>query len=197
MMNVVFDIGNVLVDYRLKEFLAEQGFSGDMIKRILKASIMSPYWEMFERSEVTEEEVIKLFGSLDPEIEDDIYRAYKNIKGMLVIRDFAIPWIKQLKAEGYGVYYLSNYSKKAYYECDDSVAFMEYTDGGVVSWQEGMTKPDPNFYKRFLEKYNLKAEDCIFVDDTEANVIAARELGFKGIVFDSYEEVDKKIKAIV
>ena len=58
--------------------MAEQGFSGDMIKRILKASIMSPYWEMFERSEVTEEEVIKLFGSLDPEIEDDIYRAYKN-----------------------------------------------------------------------------------------------------------------------
>ncbi len=157
---------------------------------------MSPYWEQFERSELTEEEVIKKFGSLDPEIEDDIFRAYQNIKGMLVIRDFAIPWIKELKAAGYNVYYLSNYSSKAYYECDDSIAFMEYTDGGVLSWQEGMTKPDPLFYKRFLEKFNLKAEDCIFVDDTKENVDAATELGFKGIVFDTYEEVDRKIKSM-
>ena len=64
---------------------------------------------------------------------------------------------------------------------------MEYMDGGCLSFQEGMTKPDVNFYKRFLEKYNLPAEDCIFVDDTPINVEVAEQLGFKGIVFESYE----------
>ena len=41
--NIVFDIGNVLVDFNLKGFLAAKGFEPEMIKRILKASIMSPY----------------------------------------------------------------------------------------------------------------------------------------------------------
>ena len=50
-----------------------------------------------------------------------------------------------------------------------------------------MTKPDPNFFKRFLEKYQLDPEDCIFVDDTPENVETANKLGFKGIVYESYE----------
>lgn len=194
--NIVFDIGNVLVDYNFKEFLAGKGFGPDTIKRIIKASMMSPYWEAFERSEMTEEEVMKAFVSLDPEIEDELYKAYDNIHGMLTLRPFAIDLIKQLKSKGYKVYYLSNYSSKAYRECSDSLAFMEYTDGGCVSFMEKMTKPDVNFYKCFLEKYNLAAEECIFVDDTPVNVEVAEQLGFCGIIFKSFEDVIEKIEEL-
>ena len=194
--NIVFDIGNVLVDYNFKEFLAGKGFGPDTIKRIIKASMMSPYWEAFERSEMTEEEVMKAFVSLDPEIEDELYKAYDNIHGMLTLRPFAIDLIKQLKSKGYKVYYLSNYSSKAYKECSDSLAFMEYTDGGCVSFMEKMTKPDVNFYKCFLEKYNLAAEECIFVDDTPVNVEVAEQLGFCGIIFKSFEDVIEKIEEL-
>ena len=48
--------------------------------------------------------------------------------GSVVIRDYAIPLVQQLKNAGYGVYYLSNYSKKAYDECGESLAFMPYMD---------------------------------------------------------------------
>ncbi len=185
--NVVFDIGNVLADYRIKEFLLNKGFGPDMIKRILKASLMSPYWEAFERCDLTEDEALKAFASLDPEIEQDIYAAYENINGMLTMRSFAIDLVKQLKAEGYGVYYLSNYSSKAFRECSASLAFMEYTDGGCLSFQEKMTKPDVNFYKLFLERYKLDPTECVFVDDTPENVEVARQLGFKGIIFETYE----------
>ena len=47
--NVVFDIGGVLADFRFKEVLEEKGLDGPMIKRVLKASVMNPYWGMFER----------------------------------------------------------------------------------------------------------------------------------------------------
>lgn len=56
--NIVFDIGNVLADFRVKEFLAEKGFDADMSKRILKASLMTPYWGQFERAEISEEEAL-------------------------------------------------------------------------------------------------------------------------------------------
>ena len=49
--NVVFDISGVLADFEIKKFLADKGFDQAMIKRIRKASVLSPYWEMFERGE--------------------------------------------------------------------------------------------------------------------------------------------------
>ena len=187
--NVVFDIGGVLADFRMKEFLMEKGFDGPMIKRIIKASVMSPYWGRFERGELTEEETMQGFVSLDPENEENLRAAFSNIEGMLTMREYAIPLVKSLKASGLGVYYLSNYSKKAYDECAESLEFMPYMDGGLVSFRAGKTKPDPEMYKMFLEACGLQAGECIFIDDTEENVRAAEALGFSGIVFRSLEEL--------
>lgn len=195
--NIVFDIGNVLADYNIKGFLAGKGFGPDMIKRIVKASLMSPYWESFERGELTEDEALKAFASLDPEIEADLFKAYDNVSGMLTMRSFAIDLVKEFKTKGFMVYYLSNYSGKAYRECSDSLAFMEYMDGGCLSFEEGMTKPDPDFYKRFLDKFGLRPEECIFVDDTPENVEQATEFGFKGIVYESYEGMMEQIHQLL
>ena len=187
--NIVFDIGGVLADFRIKEFLSEKGFDGAMIRRILKASVMSPYWGQFERGELTEEEALQGFASTDPEIEGALNLAYANIEGMLTSRDYAIPLIQGLHDAGYQVFYLSNYSKKAYDECGESLAFMPYMDGGVVSFQVGLTKPDPRVYQLFLERYGLTANECLFIDDTAENVTVARELGFSALEFKSYGDL--------
>ena len=110
--NLVFDIGNVLADFRLKEFLADKGFDADMSKRILKASLMTPYWGQFERGEISEQEALDLFASTDPDIRDELSTAFSDVTGLLVIREYSIDLIKDLKNKGYKVYYLSNYSKK-------------------------------------------------------------------------------------
>ena len=193
--NIVFDIGGVLADFRIMEFMAEKGFDAPMIKRILKASVMSPYWMSFERGELTEDETLRGFAGQDPEIEDELRRAFSNIEGMLTMRDYAIPLVQDLKARGFGVYYLSNYSKKAYDECASSLAFMPYMDGGLVSFRAGRTKPDPEMYRMFLDEFGLSADECVFVDDTPENVDAAKELGFTGIVFTGPEELDRELQA--
>ena len=187
--NIVFDIGGVLADFRLMEFLTEKGFDVPMIKRILKASVMSPYWGSFERGELTEEETLRGFASLDPENEGNLRTAFSNIEGMLTMRQYAIPLVKALKESGLRVYYLSNYSKKAYDECAGSLEFMPYMDGGLVSFLAGRTKPDPEMYRMFLLKYGLQADECVFIDDTGENVEAAKALGFSGIVFRDYEDL--------
>ena len=192
--NIVFDIGGVLADYNVKGFLSDKGFDDAMIKRILKASVMSPYWGQFERAEITEEETLKGFAGIDPEIEKELYTAFSSVEGMLTIRDYAISLVKGLKSAGYRVFYLSNYSKKAYDECGESLAFMPYMDGGLVSFRVGRTKPDPEMYRLFLQKYHLIPEECVFVDDTAENVEAARKLGFAGIVFTSCEKMIADLK---
>ncbi len=187
--NVVFDIGGVLADFRVKEFLAEKGFDGDMIRRILRASVMTPYWGRFERDEITEEEALQGFAAADPEIAEELRRAYSSVKGMLTGRDFVAPMLRSLKDKGYGVYYLSNYSRKAYCECGESLSFMPLMDGGLVSFRAGKTKPDPEMYRMFLETQGLAAGECLFVDDTPENVEAARKLGFDGIIFETPEKL--------
>ena len=192
--NIVFDIGGVLADFRMMEFLAEKGFDTNMSKRIIKTAVMSPYWGQFERDEITEEETLRGFASIDPEIEDELRRAFSDLKGLLVSKDYAIPLVMDLKKAGYGVYYLSNYSRKAYDECGESLAFMPYMDGGIVSFKVGKTKPSADMFRLFLDRYGLKAEECVFVDDTEENVAAAGKLGFAGIVFTSCGQLIEALK---
>ena len=192
--NVVFDIGGVLADFRLKEFLAAKGFDGTMIRRILMASVMSPFWGRFERGELTEEETLKGFASLDPEIEEELRNAYSCVEGMLTSREYAIPLVQAIKDAGYGVYYLSNYSRKAYDECGGSLAFMPYMDGGLVSFRVGRTKPDPEMYRMFLDEFGLAADECVFVDDTEENVKTAEALGFLGILFKDRDDLLERLK---
>ena len=192
--NIVFDLGGVLADFRIAEFLMEKGLDAPMIRRVLKASVMNPYWGRFERGEVSEEQTLRAFAAADPEIEKELRLAFSNLSGMLVIREYAIPLVRKLKEEGYGVYYLSNYSKKAYDECGESLAFMPYMDGGVVSFRVGMTKPDPRMFQCFLERYGLRPETCAFIDDTEENVNVAREIGFEGIVFQSYDALMAELR---
>ena len=195
--HIVFDIGGVLADFRIKEFLMEKGLDVSVIRRILKASVMHPYWGKFERGEVTEEETLQAFAASDPEIESELRLAFTDLSGMLVMRDYAIPLVRRLKAAGYGVYYLSNYSKKAYDECAESLGFMPYMDGGLVSFRVGMTKPDPRMFSLFLEQYGLRPKECVFVDDTAENVEAARGLGFTGIQFTSFEQLIDELSKTV
>ena len=163
--NIVFDIGGVLADFRIKEFLMEKGFDGPMIKRILKASVMSPYWGRFERGEITEEEALQGFASSDPEIAEHLRKAFSSIE-------------------------------KAYDECAGSLEFMPYMDGGLVSFLAGKTKPDPEMYRMFLERYLLQADESVFVDDTEENVKAAKAIGFTGIEFHGPEELMLALKGL-
>ena len=194
--NVVFDIGGVLADFRIMEFLTEKGLDAPMIRRVLKASVMHPYWGRFERGEVTEEETLQAFAAADPEIENELRLAFTSLQGMLVMRDYAIPLVQQLKKAGYGVYYLPNYSKKAYDECAESLGFMPFMDGGLVSFRAGLTKPDPRIFRCFLDQYALQPEECVFVDDTPENVEAARGLGFTGILFSSLEQLSGEFRSI-
>ena len=70
-------------------------------------------------------------------------------------------------------------------------------DGGVFSWKVQMIKPDEGIYRRLLETYGLKAEECVFMDDNPANVETAKRLGIQGIVFTGYEETRQKLEEML
>lgn len=194
--NVIFDIGNVLTDFRWEDFLRDKGFDEVMIRRIAKASVESPLWKEFDRGERATEELMQAFIDNDPAIEKELHAAYDDVHGMVTIRDYAIPWVCGLKEKGYKVFYLSNFAEKAERECSDALAFIPYMDGGILSWRDRMIKPDPRIYSLLLERYGLKAEESVFIDDLPENVEGAKNQGMQGIVFESRDQAVRKLRSL-
>ena len=191
--NIVFDIGNVLVDFCWNEFLLAQGFSQKMTDRIARASILTPAWGELDRGVWTEEELLQAFCNADPDISEEIRRAFATLTGIVRLRDYACGWVKALKEAGYNVYYLSNYGDKTRRDTAKELIFMELVDGGIMSYEVKLIKPDRAIYERLLDKYDLKAEECVFLDDSPANVAAARECGMSAIHFVSKEAADAEL----
>ena len=194
--NVIFDIGNVLTDFRWRDFLKDKGFDETMIDRIAGATVLNPVWCEYDRGMWTDEQILEAFIKKDPAIEKEIHMAFDDFTGMVTPREYAIPWLQSLKANGYRVLYLSNFSRKAEVECADALNFMPYMDGGILSYRDKLIKPNPDIYKLILSRYGLAAEESVFIDDTLVNVEAAEKVGIHGIHFKTKEQVDEELRAL-
>lgn len=181
--NIVFDIGNVLTDYAWNKHVHSFGFSEEVCERVAAATVKSREWAEFDRGVLSTEQVVELLVKNDPGVEDEIRKFTSDMSGLVEKAEYAIPWIQELKAKGYGVYYLSNFSEKAEHDCAHALDFLPYADGGILSYQDQLIKPDAEIYRCLLDRYQLNAEECVFLDDLEENVEAARAQGMQGIVF--------------
>ena len=138
--NIVFDIGHVLIGFEWMEHIRAR-FDEETARIVTDAIWKKGYWSELDRGVLSDEEILELFYSEAPDHRQEIKEAFDNVGECLLRCDYAIPWIDELKSRGFNVYYLSNYSKKAYDECAESLAFMPYMDGGLVSFKAGRTKP--------------------------------------------------------
>ncbi|SHN49382.1 Haloacid dehalogenase-like hydrolase [Butyrivibrio hungatei DSM 14810] len=193
---VVFDIGNVLTDFAWKDFLRKKGHDDAMIGRIAKATVESDDWVEYDKGNLTNDEIIARFVENDPEIKDILEDAFKNIDGIITKRDRTIPWIKALKTAGYKVLYLSNFSRQALEGCPEAMAFLEETDGGILSFRDHVVKPGPEIYHLLEERYDLTPSKTVFIDDTAVNIEAAINLGWKGIVYKDYDQVKEELEGL-
>lgn len=193
---VIFDIGNVLAGFEWKAYFEKFGYSKEVLARIAKATVESKAWSEYDRGMLTDEEVLNQFVRNDPGIEKELRESLENIDGMLVKYDYAIPWVKELKRKGYQVLVLSNFAHRAHHDCKDVLGFLDYVDGGILSYQEKTIKPEPEIYRRLLERYRLVPEECVFLDDLESNLAAAAEFGIKTIHFTDKDSAEAELKAL-
>lgn len=195
--NIVFDLSNVLTPFRFVDFIIESGVTDPLkIKRVIKASAYSVYWDQYERGLIPDSEILQKFCSNDPEISKEIHMVFDDVTGIMGKYDYSASWVHTLKENGYHVYFLTNFTSQGYEKNFDCISFIDEMDGGLFSFQEKIAKPDKEYYLRLLTRYSLDASECVFIDDTEENVVAAKELGFTGILFTSYEDALLKLKEL-
>ncbi len=181
-MNVIFDIGMVLIDFYFEDFVRSKLDESDA-DAVIEAMWKSGDWCELDRGALSDEEVLRLFISHKPGYEKQIRYVFAHLGECPKLRDYALPLVERLKAQGHRVFYLSNYFSYLMHTAPWVLEFIPKMDGGVFSCEEQVTKPDEKIYRILCERYSLDPTQCVFIDDTEKNVRAAQAFGMKGILY--------------
>lgn len=194
---IIFDIGNVLAAFCWQKFYKQFNFSDEVYQKLANATVLNKDWNEFDKSALTEEEILNLFIENAPSIETEIREVYKDFNGTIEVFDYTLDWIKHFKNKGFKVLILSNFSSKQYRECADKLYFLKEVDGAVLSFKEKLIKPDDAIYQLIINRYDLVPNQCIFIDDREENISAAIKNRINGIVFKSFEQANTDINKLI
>ncbi len=124
-------------------------------------------------------------------------KMFSSMHGYVRRYDYAVNWIKEYKQQGLQVYYLSNMNEAILNDCQEAFDFLPYLDGGIYSYEVKLVKPDEAIYQCLIAKYDLKPDECIFIDDNQNNLITAESLGFHTVLCKDYLQARKQIQQIM
>ena len=182
--NIVFDMGNVLVRFDPPHFLDRAGIQDAEDRAvILRELFQSVEWALMDRGLLTEETAEPLIlprvpERLRPAVRHLLYHWADQREEMPGMRRI----VEELKASGYALYLLSNASL-AHHQYGPRFPVSSCFDGVLISADLRLIKPMDEIYTAFLRQFQLRAEECVFIDDLPVNVAGAVAGGWKGLVY--------------
>jgi 2-haloacid dehalogenase len=193
---LVFDLGGVLVDWS-PEYLYRTIFPDRKERDWFLSTICTLDWNEEQDAGRSLQEGTEWLVKKFPEHEASIRAYYGRWKEMLggPIHD-TVEIFRQLKfgpQPRLKLYALTNWSAETFPVALELYEFLHWFDGRLVSGEEKIRKPSPEIYRLLIDRYGIRPEQAIYVDDNLRNVIPARELGFHGIHFRSPEQFRKEL----
>ena len=194
--NIVFDIGGVLVDSNPR-YLLKDYFNDNREMEYFLTHICTPEWNLEQDKGRSLTEGTRILQNKYPEYHALIQLFYDKYEKMLK-SDIpeTVALLKKLKAR-YKVYGLTNWSAETFKIAFAKFPFFKDFDGIVVSGQEKILKPDKRIYYRLLERYNLKAENTVYIDDNLDNIRTAEEIGMVSIHFENAGKLEKELSILI
>jgi 2-haloacid dehalogenase len=192
---VVFDLGGVLIDWDprhlYRKLLADDGAVEEFL-----ATICTPEWNAeLDRGRPFAEGVAELVER-HPEHAAAIAAYHQRWPEMLGGEiTGTVQILAELRAAGVPLYALTNWSAETFVLSRDRFEFLDWFDGLVVSGEERVIKPDPRIFRLLLDRFGLDPGATFFVDDSEANVAAARRVGLDAVRFTGPEQLRRELAA--
>lgn len=195
---IIFDLGNVLIDWNPLHVFNDTYFDSLEKRDFFLNHICTMDWNEQQdegRSIVAAtQELIEKFPDWEQPIRD-YYGRWTEMLGGPIVESVEI--FRQIKESGnYKIYALTNWQAGLFDIALVRYNFLHWFDGRVVSGEEKMRKPSPEFYQLLLNRYNVKAEEALFIDDNLRNIKAAEGLGIRSIHFQSPEQLDIELKRL-
>ena len=186
--NLIFDLGNVLVEFKPMEYLIDLGIPE--AEKLTKIIFKDDRWNEFDRGTIQLEKYITDLKRENPQYssyfdmifnENWLYKLFK-------VKENTVSFLKEA-SKSYNIYILSNISELVlnYIKTFD---FFEYVTAGTYSYVIKSCKPEEKIYYTLIKDNNLIPQECLFLDDIPANIETAKKVGINGIVFnDNIDDV--------
>lgn len=181
--NILFDMGNVLIHFDRNVFLNRLHLCEEEKQLLMREVFLSVEWVQMDRGTLREETAEPLMCQRLPQHLHDAVHSLVSLwdTPILPVAGMA-ELVEELKHNGYGIYLLSNASLRQH-DYWSKIPGWQFFDGTVISADEKVMKPHPDYYRIALELLDLKPEECFFIDDVPANIEGALYCGISGTVF--------------
>ncbi len=184
--NIVFDFGGVLVKHDFRTFFARQLGSEEQADWFLANILTEANNNLLDKGEKPFDHYIDQWCRTWPDYADTIRAFDRHYTDMFVCE---IPGMTQLmadlKAAGYRLLGLSNWSVKVFDVMKKFPEPFKELEGWLISHEVCLMKPDVEIYRAFCQRFGVKADECLFVDDRPANIAGAQHAGMHATMFTS------------
>ncbi len=194
--NIVFDIGNVLVDYHPARIVRSTIPDPVQAEVVYEAVFRSQGWKLLDRGLITFEDHYQTLAARFPKwageiawILDHWHEDMPPIPGMADL-------VAGLKRAGYRTFVLSNTSLR-FYTYAPPLPIFRLFDGVTLSAEVHLLKPQPEIYDRFCQDHGLAPGGCLFIDDMPENVRGARNAGWHGHRFRDVETLQAQLEGLL
>ncbi len=193
--NIIFDFGGVVMDWDPRYFFKNHFNDDDKMEYFLK-NIVTDEWNGEQDRGRTLAEGTELQVANHPEWEKEIRSYYDNWTTMLKSDiPHNVEVLRKLEHSKYELFGLTNWSAETFpYALENYDFFKIFKEKIVVSGTEKLIKPDPTIWNLLLERYQIKAEESIFIDDNPKNIEVAKSLGFICIHIKEDTNLEKELR---
>ena len=188
--NLVFDLGNVLIEWNSEKILTYFEPEKQRGQVLRQAIFESGVWHQTDKGELSlkeacEEVLTQLDASYHSAIKNIFYHWYEVVYVYSDLQERIRLWV----AQDYRIYILSTTCEIFYHiEKAGLLPIYPLLSGYILSSEVGVVKPEAEIYQKLLKKYNLNPVESVFIDDIQANLDTAAELGFETILSTSETE---------
>ena len=195
--NIIFDFGGVVMDWDPRYFFKDHFNDDDKMEYFLK-NIVTDEWNGEQDRGRTLAEGTELQVAKHPEWEKEIRAYYDNWTTMLksdIPHNVAV--LRKLEHSKYELFGLTNWSAETFpYALENYDFFTIFKGKIVVSGTEKLIKPDPTIWNLLLNRYQIKAEESVFIDDNAKNIEVAKSLGFICVHIEENTDLEKELREL-
>ena len=185
----IFDLGKVIVDwnprYLLHQIIPNQEQLDFLIETVLDLDWLQIVDAGYPLSKAIAERS-EIYPKHAEALQIYIERWPETIHGFF---EGTLDIVRKLHADQRSLYILSNWAKETWDRVESDFTFLRYFDDKIISGHVGIAKPDPAIFKLAQAQFQVDPGTTLFIDDNEKNIIAARDLGFKVLLFKTPEKL--------
>ena len=195
-MNIVFDLGGVVVSWRPQALIA--GFSADPVvqDRVRTQILGHADWIELDRGALLQPDAVVRAAQRTGLSEAAVGEFFRQVPLALVAVPDTVELLYRLNANGQRLFCLSNMHPAFIEHLEKAYTFWDTFHGIVISCRLGLCKPEPGIYRHLLDTYGLCGTDTVFIDDTPENLTAAAAFGIRTILFENTAQCERQLQAL-